>query len=50
MKVECIYGCSMGGSIVIKLLSNNKVCIKNAVIDGGITPYQLPWIILDLLL
>ena len=45
MEVECIYGCSMGGSIVIKLLSNNKICIKNAVIDGGITPYQLPWII-----
>ncbi len=43
--VTCIYGCSMGGSIVARMLANNKVCIENAVIDGGITPYQLPWII-----
>ena len=43
--VTCIYGCSMGGSIVTRMLANNKVCIDNAVIDGGITPYQLPWII-----
>ena len=48
-KVECIYGCSMGGSIVIKLLSNNKIYIQNAIIDGGITPYQLPWFITRLI-
>ncbi|MCR5848620.1 MAG: alpha/beta hydrolase [Lachnospiraceae bacterium] len=43
--ITCIYGCSMGGSIVTRMLANNKVNIENAVIDGGITPYQLPWII-----
>jgi pimeloyl-ACP methyl ester carboxylesterase len=36
------YGCSMGGSIVIRMLADGKIRIKNAVIDGGITPYQLP--------
>ena len=44
-EVECIYGCSMGGSIVTRMLANARVNIKHAVIDGGITPYQLPWIV-----
>ena len=43
--ITCIYGCSMGGSIVIKMLADNTVKIHSAVIDGGITPYRLPWII-----
>ena len=44
-EVECVYGCSMGGSIVTRMLANARIKIKNAVIDGGITPYQLPWIV-----
>ena len=43
-KVDAIYGCSMGGSIVLKLLANQNVKIENAYIDGGITPYKEPWI------
>ena len=43
--VACIYGCSMGGSIVTRMLADNRLNIQGAVIDGGITPYQLPWII-----
>ena len=43
--VACIYGCSMGGSIVVRMLADNRLNIRSAVIDGGITPYQLPWII-----
>ncbi len=43
--VACIYGCSMGGSIVVRMLADNRLSIRSAVIDGGITPYQLPWII-----
>ncbi|MCR5732970.1 MAG: alpha/beta hydrolase [Lachnospiraceae bacterium] len=43
--VTCLYGCSMGGSIVIRMLTDNNINIENAVIDGGITPYRLPWII-----
>jgi pimeloyl-ACP methyl ester carboxylesterase len=40
-----VYGCSMGGSIVIRMLAEGKIDIQNAVIDGGITPYQLPRVI-----
>ena len=43
-KVDVIYGCSMGGSIVLKMLANQNVKIENAFIDGGITPYKEPWI------
>ncbi len=43
--VACLYGCSMGGSIVARMLANNRLNIRSAVIDGGIAPYQLPWII-----
>ena len=43
--VACLYGCSMGGSIVTRMLADNRLNIHAAVIDGGITPYQLPWII-----
>ena len=44
-KVDHIYGCSMGGSIVIRTLIDKRIVIDHAVIDGGITPYQLPWIV-----
>jgi pimeloyl-ACP methyl ester carboxylesterase len=40
--IDLVYGCSMGGSIVLCMLAQNKIEIKNAMIDGGITPYQLP--------
>lgn len=40
-----VYGCSMGGSIVIRMLTDQRICIRSAIIDGGITPYQLPRII-----
>ena len=43
-EIACIYGCSMGGSIVTRFLADDRVKVRNAVIDGGITPYQLPWI------
>jgi pimeloyl-ACP methyl ester carboxylesterase len=43
-EIECIYGCSMGGAIVTRFLADDRVKAKSAVIDGGITPYQLPWI------
>ncbi len=43
--VACLYGCSMGGAVVTRILADNKLTIQNAVVDGGITPYQLPWLI-----
>ena len=43
-EISCIYGCSMGGSVVARFLADNRVKTRSAVLDGGITPYQLPWI------
>ena len=40
--VCCLYGCSMGGALVMRMLADGKITADNAVIDGGITPYQLP--------
>ena len=45
MEVACISGCSMGGSVAIRFLSDQRIKTKSALIDGGITPYQLPWIL-----
>ena len=44
-EIACIYGCSMGGAVVTRFLADRKVNVRSAVIDGGITPYQLPWIV-----
>ena len=44
-EIACIYGCSMGGSIVTRFLACSGIRVRKAVMDGGITPYQLPWII-----
>ena len=40
--VSCLYGCSMGGGVVIRMLAEGKIRPGAAVIDGGITPYRLP--------
>lgn len=40
-----VYGCSMGGSIALMITIEQAVRIDHCVMDGGITPYQLPWII-----
>ncbi len=40
-----VYGCSMGGSIVIRMLTDSRLRIRSAMIDSGITPYQLPRIV-----
>ena len=44
-EAACVYGCSMGGSVAVKMLANDRVAVNGAVIDGGITPYRLPRII-----
>lgn len=43
-EISCIYGCSMGGAIVARFLADKQIKTQSAVMDGGITPYQLPWI------
>lgn len=44
-EAACVYGCSMGGSVVLRIIADSRVTVDSAVIDGGITPYQLPHII-----
>ena len=43
-EVKAIYGCSMGGSIVLRMAADGKLPAQHYIMDGGITPYQLPWI------
>ena len=47
--IDCLYGCSMGGSIVARFLADGRVPVHSAVMDGGITPYPLPWILTRLI-
>ena len=44
-EVKAIYGCSMGGSIVLRMAVDGKIKAQHYILDGGITPYQLPWIL-----
>lgn len=48
-ELACIYGCSMGGAVTIRFLAEGRIWTKSAVIDGGITPYQLPWVVTRLI-
>ena len=56
LKVNCgghiraAYGCSLGGACLTRLLALGELPVKRAIIDGGITPYQLPYLIRKLLL
>ena len=40
--LEAAYGCSLGGACLTRLLALGRVPVERAVIDAGITPYQLP--------
>lgn len=40
--VGCLYGCSLGGALVMRMLADGTITADCAVIDAGITPYQLP--------
>ena len=44
-RVHAIYGCSAGGSIALRMAVDGKVSADHYVMDGGITPYQLPFLL-----
>ena len=44
-ELHAVYGCSMGGSIALLVALGQQIKIKHCIMDGGITPYQLPWIV-----
>ena len=48
-EAACVYGCSMGGSVVARLLADGRLKARSAVLDGGIFPYRLPWIVTRLI-
>ena len=48
--VDLLYGLSMGGGIAIRILADDRIAVKHAVIDAGITPYELPWLVTRLIL
>ena len=41
-EIDVLYGLSMGGGFVIRMLADNRLHVNHAVIDAGITPYELP--------
>ena len=42
LTLDSAYGCSLGGACLTRLLALGEVTVKQAIIDGGITPYQMP--------
>ena len=43
--LDAAYGCSLGGACLTRFLALGKIPVKCAVIDAGITPYQMPLIL-----
>ena len=43
-ELYAVYGCSMGSSIALMVALGQMIKINHCIMDGGITPYQLPWI------
>ncbi len=50
VRLDAAYGCSLGGACLTRLLALGAVPVERAIIDGGITPYQLPYPVRKLLL
>ena len=48
-EAAAIYGCSMGGSITLRMAVDGKLPAGHYILDGGITPYQLPWLLTRLI-
>ena len=43
-RLDAAYGCSLGGACLTRLLALGQLPIDRAIIDGGITPYQQPYL------
>ena len=40
--IRAVYGCSLGGACLTRLLALGQIPVGRAVIDAGITPYRMP--------
>ena len=41
-RLDAAYGCSLGGACLTRFLALGKIPVGRAIIDAGITPYQMP--------
>lgn len=41
-RLDAAYGCSLGGACLTRFLALGEIPVERAIIDAGITPYQLP--------
>ena len=48
--LNAAYGCSLGGACLTRLLALGEISVGRAIIDGGMTPYRLPFLVRKLLL
>ena len=44
-RLDAAYGCSLGGACLTRLLALGTLPVERAIIDGGITPYQFPYLL-----
>ena len=44
-RLDAAYGCSLGGACLTRFLALGEIPVGRAIIDGGITPYQLPYLV-----
>lgn len=49
-RLDAAYGCSLGGACLTRMLALGEMPVGRAIIDGGITPYQQPFLVRKLLL
>ena len=43
-RLDAAYGCSLGGACLTRLLALGQIPVRRAIIDAGMTPYQMPLI------
>lgn len=49
-RLDAAYGCSLGGACLTCFLALGEIHVDRAIIDGGITPYPLPYLLRRLIL
>ena len=50
VRLDAAYGRSLGGACLTRFLALGEIPVGRAIIDGGITPYQLPYLVRKLIL
>ena len=38
--LKCVFGCSMGGGMVARMINNDRIKADFYIMDGGMTPYN----------